>query len=155
MRSGTTKLLHFGVVHILKKSEDSHYMKARRYFEVSLIEGRLRVRKAQARTSLKQLERMRRCHNLASANSRQTGNAIEIFSHIHRSSASQPPPFLHSSSTTTLQTNPSARHPFTPLINIGMADYNFLHPRDGKKDTDPSMIGLWKIGRTIGKGSSG
>ncbi|KAH8104005.1 kinase-like domain-containing protein [Cristinia sonorae] len=28
-------------------------------------------------------------------------------------------------------------------------------PRRGKKDDDPKMIGLWKIGRTIGKGSSG
>ncbi|PSR72834.1 hypothetical protein PHLCEN_2v11331 [Hermanssonia centrifuga] len=28
-------------------------------------------------------------------------------------------------------------------------------PRRSKKDDDPKMIGLWKIGRTIGKGSSG
>ncbi|TCD67958.1 hypothetical protein EIP91_011759 [Steccherinum ochraceum] len=28
-------------------------------------------------------------------------------------------------------------------------------PRRGKRDDDPKMIGLWKIGRTIGKGSSG
>ncbi|KAI0820791.1 kinase-like domain-containing protein [Trametes gibbosa] len=28
-------------------------------------------------------------------------------------------------------------------------------PRSGNRDGDPKMIGLWKIGRTIGKGSSG
>ncbi|OBZ73948.1 Serine/threonine-protein kinase HSL1 [Grifola frondosa] len=28
-------------------------------------------------------------------------------------------------------------------------------PRRNKKDDDPKMIGLWKVGRTIGKGSSG
>ena len=28
-------------------------------------------------------------------------------------------------------------------------------PRKLKKEDDPKVIGLWKIGRTIGKGSSG
>lgn len=27
--------------------------------------------------------------------------------------------------------------------------------RRARKENDPKMIGLWKIGRTIGKGSSG
>lgn len=36
-----------------------------------------------------------------------------------------------------------------------MAD-SFPHvQRRHKKDDDPKMIGLWKVGRTIGKGSSG
>lgn len=30
-----------------------------------------------------------------------------------------------------------------------------LTTRRGKKEDDPKMIGLWKIGRTIGKGSCG
>lgn len=28
-------------------------------------------------------------------------------------------------------------------------------PRKSRKEDDPKVIGLWKIGRTIGKGSSG
>lgn len=36
-----------------------------------------------------------------------------------------------------------------------MTEYDIPRISRGKKDHDPKMIGLWKVGRTIGKGSSG
>lgn len=36
------------------------------------------------------------------------------------------------------------------------SDYDIPHlPRRNRKNDDPKVIGLWKIGRTIGQGASG
>lgn len=59
---------------------------------------------------------------------------------------------------------PRHRHPAHPEL---VGEHTTLHVlksekmsdsmphRRQRKDDDPKMIGLWKIGRTIGKGSSG
>ena len=47
--------------------------------------------------------------------------------------------------------DPSHRSSITVHLPIAMS----LTPRRNKKEADPKMIGLWKIGRTIGKGSCG
>lgn len=38
---------------------------------------------------------------------------------------------------------------------MGANDSPHPKPRLSKREGDPKMIGLWKVGRTIGKGSSG
>ncbi|KAG1907538.1 kinase-like domain-containing protein [Suillus fuscotomentosus] len=49
-----------------------------------------------------------------------------------------------------------ARKSVSPIFLITIMDHDYPRlPRRNRSGDDPKMIGLWKVGRTIGKGSSG